>query len=151
MDEEDRRHLEEVLSFYRRRLHQLELRAAPYGIHPPPELTIEIEELRAEIDTIKVSLQVNTPVAGHAIPQSGRPNNLRHEHSDKAPQTSGLDGGQMRRWLPLMLVIGLAVLLLVAFVAGRYFPRQAAFRGCLKIPLIYTESDKPLDGMMSAA
>jgi hypothetical protein len=45
----DRDHLQRLLASHTRRLHELENRAATEGIATPPEITTEMEDIRAEI------------------------------------------------------------------------------------------------------
>lgn len=49
MDERERRHLEGKLDAYRRRLEPLEIQQARSGPRTPPEVVVEIEEIRAYI------------------------------------------------------------------------------------------------------
>ena len=56
MDDEQRRHLEDLLSTYQRRLRPLEKRAALQGHNTPPEILLEIEDIRSEIRRVKAEL-----------------------------------------------------------------------------------------------
>lgn len=56
-DAEEQQRLGELLRELRRRLHARELTAARYGIDAPVHVTIEIEDLRAEISALEQRLR----------------------------------------------------------------------------------------------
>lgn len=56
MSESDYKHLEALLSQYRRRLNALELQAAQFGIYAPPHVTIEIDDLNKKVQEIRTQL-----------------------------------------------------------------------------------------------
>lgn len=49
-------HKRELIALHRKVLNTLELRAAQFGIHTPPYITIEIEELKAKIAQLQREL-----------------------------------------------------------------------------------------------
>lgn len=64
MDDEQHRHLEDLLQEQQRRLRILELQATRFGLHAPPHIHIEIDSIHAEI----ASLMTQIGVAPHALP-----------------------------------------------------------------------------------
>jgi hypothetical protein len=58
MKSEDRKHLVELLHNHRSRLRALEKKAAIYGLNVPPEVSIEIEQIRDQILQIEATLAV---------------------------------------------------------------------------------------------
>ncbi len=52
----DREHMRRLLESHTRRLHELENRAATEGIRTPPEVTTEMEDIRAEIARLQQQL-----------------------------------------------------------------------------------------------
>lgn len=64
MDEEQRRHRLEIRKLLVRRLHELEKRVAILGINTPPEVTIEIADIRERI--AEVDRELGTEPAGSA-------------------------------------------------------------------------------------
>lgn len=68
MDLQERAHLQAVIDNKQRRLHVLEERAAKQGYNTPPEVTLEIRDLRTEIQQHKQERD------GSATPPSPQPN-----------------------------------------------------------------------------
>jgi hypothetical protein len=60
--EEDREHLADLGRRHQRRLRELERQAATFGASTPPEVRIEIEDIRAELARIDVSIS-RAPIA----------------------------------------------------------------------------------------
>jgi hypothetical protein len=56
MDEEQRQHLRDFLRTHQRRLRALEQQAALQGVQTPPQVVIEIEDLKGEIADIEAHL-----------------------------------------------------------------------------------------------
>ena len=56
MNENEVKHLAELIRAKKDRLHQLELKEAKYGLDVPPQIPIEIEELRDEIAGLQAQL-----------------------------------------------------------------------------------------------
>ena len=56
MDDEERQRLEELLRQHQRRLHLLETQKAIRGMNTPPEVLIEIDDIRSEIARIQAQL-----------------------------------------------------------------------------------------------
>jgi Tol biopolymer transport system component len=80
MNAEQRRHLEDLLQTYQRRLRALEKQKAIFGPRTPPEVDIEIEDTQAEIAHIESQLSAPPP-----SPKS--PNSTdNHEAVGKTPQ-----------------------------------------------------------------
>ena len=50
MDGQEQDHAKEMLHTCKRRLYVLELKQASYGINTPPEILMEIEDLRENIE-----------------------------------------------------------------------------------------------------
>src|SRR5262245_23991141 len=61
MDEQERQHLEELLQNYRRRLRPLEKRESYEGPRTPPEILMEIEDIRTKIAGIEIRLNPASP------------------------------------------------------------------------------------------
>jgi ribosomal protein L40E len=59
MDDEYRRHLEGLLRTYQRRLRPLEQQAATFGPRTPPEVLMEIDDVRAEVARLTEELRAN--------------------------------------------------------------------------------------------
>jgi hypothetical protein len=59
MGDEYRRHLEGLLRTYQRRLRPLEQQAATYGPRTPPEVLMEIDDVRAEVARLTEELRAN--------------------------------------------------------------------------------------------
>jgi predicted ATPase len=60
MDDEQRRHAEELLRISQRRLHKLEVQAARKGSDTPPHILTEIEDVRAEVARLEAELGAST-------------------------------------------------------------------------------------------
>lgn len=76
MDDEQRRHLEELRRGHQRRLHQLERQQATFGVSTAPEISIEIEDIRTAIARIDTDLKRYIPTVTVVIEPglaSGRP------------------------------------------------------------------------------
>src|SRR5690349_14243518 len=67
MDDEQRRHAEELLRITHRRLHKLEEQAARKGSDTPPHILIEIEDVRAEATRIQSDLERRSSSAETSI------------------------------------------------------------------------------------
>jgi hypothetical protein len=72
MNEEERQHLEQLRQICERRLRELETKNATYGIGTPPEVSIELEDLRKKIADIDVKLNVSAPTIDRAALQQLR-------------------------------------------------------------------------------
>jgi hypothetical protein len=59
MDAEDVARLQEKIETHKRRLHELELQAARFGIHCPPHIKIEIEDIQEQIFQIERRIDKN--------------------------------------------------------------------------------------------
>ncbi len=57
MEDEEREHLTELLRLYTRRLRPLEKQIAAYGMRTPPDIIIEIEDIKNNITQIKKQLE----------------------------------------------------------------------------------------------
>jgi hypothetical protein len=73
MDDEQRTHLEELRKDKQRRLRLLERQQAPTGASTPPEILMEIEDLRAEIACLQDKLARTERAQGIATPSTGDP------------------------------------------------------------------------------
>lgn len=73
MSAEDRRHINNLLQQHQRRLRLLEQRAATAGMNVPPEVIIEIEDLRSTIADLQLQLEGETQISDSAptLPRSG--------------------------------------------------------------------------------
>src|SRR5262245_25439984 len=58
MSDEQIHHLDELLRIYQRRMRFLEKQAAAYGLHVPPEISIEVEDLQVKIAQIEAKITV---------------------------------------------------------------------------------------------
>jgi uncharacterized coiled-coil protein SlyX len=58
----NREHIERLISAHKRRLEDLEIKAATYGTATPPEITTEIEDIRLEIAKLQASVDALTVV-----------------------------------------------------------------------------------------
>jgi hypothetical protein len=67
MDGEQRQHLEELLHIHQQRLRVLEKQAATFGLNTPPEVQIEIRDLRRNIADIDTQLADSNKVFGQHI------------------------------------------------------------------------------------
>ena len=61
MDDEQRRHAEELLRITQRRLQKLEEQIALKGSDTPPHVLIEIEDARAEMTRLEAELEQRSP------------------------------------------------------------------------------------------
>jgi hypothetical protein len=55
MDEELSQHLEELRQIHLRRLHEFEKQAATFGASTPPEITIEIENIKSKLSRLHIT------------------------------------------------------------------------------------------------
>ena len=69
MDSSELKHLEELREAHQRRLRSLELKAATYGLDTPPQIAIEITEIRARV----VQLGQQTAVIRPPLPPQPHP------------------------------------------------------------------------------
>ena len=67
MNLEDREHLEKLYDVLVRRLRILELREAKMGDNTPPEVVIEIEDLKVKVREINNKLSISEPLIDHAL------------------------------------------------------------------------------------
>jgi hypothetical protein len=72
MDSDQQRHLEELRQAYQKRFRILQLQAAQQGLHTPPHVLFELDELRDQIAEIDAQLNAATSSAfgNHATPRS---------------------------------------------------------------------------------
>ena len=61
MDGEQRRHLVDLRQIHLRRLHELEYKAAAFGLNAPPEVILEIQDIRHTITQLDRQLDPTTP------------------------------------------------------------------------------------------
>src|SRR5215212_6575993 len=67
MNDEQREHLEELRHRYQQRLRVLEKRTAMLGINTPPEVEIEVQELRKQIADLEPHLGRSSKAIGLSI------------------------------------------------------------------------------------
>jgi hypothetical protein len=66
MDNQERKHLEELRQAHQKRLQVLEQQAAHFGLSAPPHVLIEIEDIKQTIASIDAQLAVAKPPLPHA-------------------------------------------------------------------------------------
>jgi hypothetical protein len=59
MNEEDKKHLQNLVVVHKKRLRVLELQAAEFGLHSPPHIHTEIDEIRNDIERFESLLSQN--------------------------------------------------------------------------------------------
>lgn len=117
MDDKQRQEREELLHTHQRRLHELELQAATFGVHTPPHIRTEIEDIRAEISQIEGELGQGVAATGVTIPlkplrdRAGQPAAPDDHHS-------GLRGWLRWRTLPRYLKLALSLVTLLVVVVA---------------------------------
>src|SRR5262245_14227677 len=84
MDDE-RQHLSELVQIYQRRLRTLEKQAATLGVHTPPYVRTEIEDIETAI--ARLELDLRQPVPGRpALPSQIAPTPAAAAHPSVQPQ-----------------------------------------------------------------
>jgi hypothetical protein len=68
MDTDERQHLKNLRKTTQRRLHKLEEQAAEFGVNTPPEIKIEIEDLRGEIDRLNAQITEESTIRTQHLP-----------------------------------------------------------------------------------
>src|SRR5579872_1753219 len=76
----DKKHTAELIKARQRRLEKLEIRAALMGINTPPEVTIEIEDLKETIARLQAQLRGDTEIQTHGKrPPASKPQPVLHK------------------------------------------------------------------------
>lgn len=101
MNDEERRHYEDLRQRYVKRLWELEKREASLGISTPPEISIEINSLHLKLATLSRRLKGT---------QIRRFDHVQHPFTQEVSFPVILDGGMLRidipvSQLPLVLVV----------------------------------------------
>jgi hypothetical protein len=116
MDDEQQRHLEDLLRAYQRRLRPLERRAALQGLNTPPDVLFEIEDIQAEIARIEAKLSTKTIATTtsrsddeyiYPTPSQAISRGLKRDPEEQPHVASSL---------PLALAVGVILILLVALL-----------------------------------
>ena len=88
IDDEQHKNLQDLLQASRRRLAVLELQRATFGLHAPPHVITEIDDLRAAIAHIETELNRDTPAMDRArleqLRQQGRKAYFRKDWAQAA-------------------------------------------------------------------
>lgn len=143
MDTQKRKRFEKLLDEHQKRLYELELRSARLGQSTPPEILIEIEDIRVQIQSIESQLANTTvqdiayqPAQGQNLPTEALEKTRKVKGNDKTIDAQRTDVRTppifMKNWIIVALLIadvgGLSLLLLT-----RPFTNSNTSRVCVAI------------------
>jgi hypothetical protein len=169
MNNEKRQHLEELLKESEKRLRILELRAVRQGHNAPPEILLEIKDIREQTQGIEVQLASTTPEAGPRMPAQNQntPTEILKEieeikkkiesidaqFADPTPNTRPRNISPKRNWPVIAILSGgvVGLLLMLLFIrpdtTGSTLPRTTPPPGSVatRAPFVATATaDTPL-------
>jgi hypothetical protein len=91
MDDQERRHIEELIGLYTRRLHILEKQIASAGIRTPPEIQIECEDVKRKLEELKGQTEHSSVVTVELITHGS--SGLESGATERIDWTALFDGG----------------------------------------------------------